>query len=171
MTEHHMGKVTHAYSGAEGNIDQPPHVWLCSLLSPDPMILPLSKSPLKWLVKVKQREFLTLKQPRNRQHKDPTPLSTCTCLIHCWGFGKHGCCWETFYIFAYCGLVGNPHLTARFFSLLPFQPQPSGWQRAPLPKLTRINYTWPWGITYGSILGWMNIHLPPILMFTRGTGF
>ena len=22
---------------------------------------------------------------------------------------------------------------------------------------------WPWGITYGSILGWMNIHLPPIL--------
>ena len=24
------------------------------------------------------------------------------------------------------------------------------------------------GITYGSILGWMNIHLPPILMFTRG---
>ena len=32
-------------------------------------------------------------------------------------------------------------------------------------------YTWPWGITYGSILGWMNIHLPPILMFTRGTGF
>ena len=27
--------------------------------------------------------------------------------------------------------------------------------------------TWPWGTTYGSILGWMNIHLPPILMFTR----
>ena len=23
----------------------------------------------------------------------------------------------------------------------------------------------------GSILGWMNIHLPPVLMFTRGTGF
>ena len=23
---------------------------------------------------------------------------------------------------------------------------------------------WPWG--YGSILGWMNIHLPPMLMFT-----
>ena len=29
---------------------------------------------------------------------------------------------------------------------------------------------WPWGITYGSILGWMNIHLLPILMFTGGTG-
>ena len=25
----------------------------------------------------------------------------------------HGCCWETFYIFAYCGLVGNPNLTAK----------------------------------------------------------
>ena len=25
----------------------------------------------------------------------------------------HGCCWQTFYIFAYCGLVGNPHLTAK----------------------------------------------------------
>ena len=24
----------------------------------------------------------------------------------------HGCRWETFYILAYCGLVGNPHLTA-----------------------------------------------------------
>ena len=24
----------------------------------------------------------------------------------------HGCCWETFYIFAYSGLVGNPQLTA-----------------------------------------------------------
>ena len=30
---------------------------------------------------------------------------------------------------------------------------------------------WPWGITYGSMLGWMNIHLPPTLMFTRGTYF
>ena len=31
---------------------------------------------------------------------------------------------------------------------------------------------WPWGRTYGDpILGWMNIHLPPILMFSRGTGF
>ena len=28
---------------------------------------------------------------------------------------------------------------------------------------------WLWGITYGDpILGWMSIHLPPILMFTRG---
>ena len=28
--------------------------------------------------------------------------------------------------------------------------------------------TRPWGITYGSILGRMNTHVPPILMFTRG---
>ena len=28
---------------------------------------------------------------------------------------------------------------------------------------------WPCGISYGSILGWVNICLPPILMFTRGT--
>ena len=26
---------------------------------------------------------------------------------------EHGCRWETFYICAYCGLVGNPHLTAK----------------------------------------------------------
>ena len=26
-----------------------------------------------------------------------------------------GCCWETFYIFAYCGLVENPYLTVFFF--------------------------------------------------------
>ena len=25
----------------------------------------------------------------------------------------HGCCWETFYMFAYCGLVGNPHLASK----------------------------------------------------------
>ena len=31
---------------------------------------------------------------------------------------------------------------------------------------------WPWVITYGDpILGRMNAHVPPILMFTRGTGF
>ena len=29
--------------------------------------------------------------------------------------------------------------------------------------------TWPWVITYGSILGRMNNHVAPILMFTRGT--
>ena len=28
---------------------------------------------------------------------------------------------------------------------------------------------WPWGISYGSIWRWMNIYLPPILMFTRIT--
>ena len=32
----------------------------------------------------------------------------------------HGCCWETFYIFAYFGLVGNPHLTAIIIFLLHF---------------------------------------------------
>ena len=26
--------------------------------------------------------------------------------------------------------------------------------------------SWPWSITYSSILGWMNIHVPHILMFT-----
>ena len=31
--------------------------------------------------------------------------------------------------------------------------------------------TWPWVKTYGTIFGWMNIHLPSILMFTRGKGF
>ena len=35
---------------------------------------------------------------------------------------KHGCCWETFYIFAHCGLVGNPHLTAK---LIIFAPLPT----------------------------------------------
>ena len=30
---------------------------------------------------------------------------------------------------------------------------------------------WPWVKTYSTIFGWMNIHLPAILMFTRGTGF
>ena len=34
-----------------------------------------------------------------------------------------------------------------------------------------LGLTWPWGRTYGSILAWMNIRLPPILMFNRGTGF
>ena len=40
--------------------------------------------------------------------------------------------------------------------------------KCPTPSIYRIL---PWGITYGSILRWMNIPLPPILMFTRGTGF
>ena len=36
------------------------------------------------------------------------------------------CCWGTLYIFAYCVLVGNPHLTAEIYLLfLPFQRQPS----------------------------------------------
>ena len=37
-----------------------------------------------------------------------------------------GCCWETFYIFAYCGLEGNPTTELLKLSfLLPFQRQPS----------------------------------------------
>ena len=32
---------------------------------------------------------------------------------------RHGCRWETFYMFACCGLVGNPHLTAIFFFFAP----------------------------------------------------
>ena len=34
-----------------------------------------------------------------------------------------------------------------------------------------LQYIWPWVKTYGTIFGWMNIHLPAILMFTRGTEF
>ena len=30
---------------------------------------------------------------------------------------------------------------------------------------------WPWVKTYDAIFGWMNIHLPSILMFTRCQGF
>ena len=34
---------------------------------------------------------------------------------------RHGCCWETVYNVASCGLVGHPHLTAKiyFVALLP----------------------------------------------------
>ena len=42
---------------------------------------------------------------------------------------QHGCWWETFCMFAICDLVGNPHLTAKTESLLPFQRQAS--QRLP----------------------------------------
>ena len=31
----------------------------------------------------------------------------------------HGCCWEAFYIFAYCGLVGNPRVTAIYLFITP----------------------------------------------------
>ena len=34
-------------------------------------------------------------------------------LVYRAGSTNHGCRWEAFYIFAYCGLVGNPHLTAK----------------------------------------------------------
>ena len=39
--------------------------------------------------------------------------------------GLYGCCWETLYIFAYCGLVRDSHLykAAELESLLPFQRQ------------------------------------------------
>ena len=43
--------------------------------------------------------------------------------------GRH-ICWKNGWlslgnnIFAYCGLVGNPHLTAKIYFLLPFQRQP-----------------------------------------------
>ena len=53
-----------------------------------------------------------------------------TCAAN-FGFGVQswgemlGCCWETFCIFAYCGLVANPPLNCFFyiFFLLPFQRQ------------------------------------------------
>ena len=36
------------------------------------------------------------------------------------------------------------------------------------PHIYRDTYhIWPWVKTYGAIFGWMNIHLPSILMFTR----
>ena len=40
-------------------------------------------------------------------------------------------------------------------------------------KATSLEFPhkWPWGTGDGSILGWMNSIEPPILMFTRGTGF
>ena len=57
-----------------------------------------------------------------------------------------------FYIFAYCGLVGNAHLTAKMsgtcplncyslFLLLPFQLQPRGSRKPHLPSRAR---TYPW---------------------------
>ena len=46
-----------------------------------------------------------------------TAKEPCLCVTP-----KLGCCWDTFCIFAYCGLVGNPPFTAFFF--LPFQRQP-----------------------------------------------
>ena len=47
-----------------------------------------------------------------------------------WGVGAprfcHGCCWETSYIFACCGLVWEiPTYLLKFKVLLPFQRQPS----------------------------------------------
>ena len=42
------------------------------------------------------------------------------------------------------------------------------WHAFTRPSKSASILKWPWGITNGSILGWMNIHLPPILMFTRG---
>ena len=38
---------------------------------------------------------------------------------------SHACCWDTFYIFAVCGLVGQSHLTAKIVFLPRFQRQPS----------------------------------------------
>ena len=35
--------------------------------------------------------------------------------------------------------------------------------------MVRCAVIWPWGRIHGSLLRWMNIHLPPILTFTRGT--
>ena len=40
----------------------------------------------------------------------------------------HGCCWEAFYILAYCGLVGHPTTQLlKFRFLLPFRRQPRYW--------------------------------------------
>ena len=47
------------------------------------------------------------------------------------------------------------------------------WRQLWSPEILGIStgITWPWVKTYDAIFGWMNIYLPSILMFTRGTGF
>ena len=45
---------------------------------------------------------------------------------------KHGCRWETFYVFAYCGLVGNPHLTSKSYI---FAPLPTSIKKRKRPSL------------------------------------
>ena len=42
-----------------------------------------------------------------------------------WHF--HGCYWEAFDIFAYCGLVGNPHLAARIYFFAPLPASTKFW--------------------------------------------
>ena len=38
---------------------------------------------------------------------------------------QHGCCWDTFFIFAFCGLVVEIPTLQKFVLLLPFRLQPS----------------------------------------------
>ena len=64
-------------------------------------------------------------QKRTRSRADGFLSFLKSSCVLCFGGLSHGCCWETFYISAYCGLVGNSHLTAILFFLLPFQRQPS----------------------------------------------
>ena len=50
---------------------------------------------------------------------------------------------------------------------------PSRWGGGERCTTVGTTAIWPWviTITYASILGRMNTHVPPILMFSRGTGF
>ena len=71
----------------------------------------------------------------------------CAGLQGAWGRGAgggggqaptHGCCWETFYTFACCGLVGNPHSTAKIQVFAPSTKQCQvslGRQRPVLPSV------------------------------------
>ena len=53
----------------------------------------------------------------------------------------HGC-WDTFYMFASCGLVGNLRLTARIKCLLPFQRQPRCCRCRPPKPAVRDDCPW-----------------------------
>ena len=54
------------------------------------------------------------------------------------------------------------------FSKLRFE---NSWEKAAWPKFDILGSKWVWINTYRYIFSGMNIHLPAILMFTRGTRF
>ena len=54
-------------------------------------------------------------------------------------FPFHGCCWETFYIFAYCGLVGDPHLTTKIDIVAPL-PTSTKFHTANLELVADLNH-------------------------------
>ena len=54
---------------------------------------------------------------------------------------------------------------------LPWSRQSNSWLVNIPANGTAGVHIWPWIKTYDTIFGWMNIHLPAVLMFTRGRGF